>query len=324
MDILHTAKSFLGTHWTAFEDFYRTTLQSDITLLNSINEYLLQHSGKQLRPLLVLTAAKLCGEITESSYVAAAAVEMVHTASLLHDDVVDNTDKRRGLPTVKALWKSQAAVLTGDYWLSRAFQLVVQRREHRLLPIFTDCLIDLSEGELFQMSKAQTLDTTQNDYYTIIGKKTASLMSACMISGAITGGGNDTDIANMKKAGYALGLAFQIRDDIFDYTKTNLFGKPTGVDLREQKITLPLLCALKNADSHKRADIINEVKKAADNSHAANKVTNFVKEQGGIEAAQDILQSHINEAVALFLSYPESETRQHLINIANYLAQREE
>ena len=324
MDLLHTAKDFLGNHWTAFENFYRTALQSDITLLNNINEYLLQHSGKQLRPLLVLMAAKLCGEITENSYVAATAAEMIHTASLLHDDVVDNADSRRGLPTVKALWKSQAAVLAGDYWLSRAFQLVVQHRERRLLPIFTGCLVDLSEGELFQMFKAQTLDTTQNDYYTIIGKKTASLMSACTISGAITGGGNETDIANMKKAGYALGLAFQIRDDIFDYTKTNLFGKPTGIDLREQKITLPLLCALKNADRHQGTDIINEVKKAAGNARVVNKVTTFVKEQGGIEAAQDILQSHINEAVALFLSYPESETRQHLINIAYYLAQREE
>ncbi|MDR0295218.1 MAG: polyprenyl synthetase family protein [Prevotellaceae bacterium] len=320
---LNTAKNFLGNNWTAFENFYRSALRSDIAFLNTINDYLLQHSGKQLRPLLTLIAAKLCGEITASAYVAAAAVEMVHTASLLHDDVVDNADWRHGMPTVKTLWKSQAAVLTGDYWLSRAFQLVVEHQEHRLLPTFTSCLLNLSEGELFQMSKAQILDTTQDDYYTIIGKKTASLMSAGMKAGAITGGGSKLDILNMNIAGYALGLAFQIRDDIFDYTKNNFFDKPTGIDLREQKITLPLICALKNVENNKREEIIREVKKAAKNSRSAAKVTTFVRQQGGIETAQSIQQEHINEAIAIFLSYPESEICRLLINIARYLAKRD-
>ena len=322
MDLVK-AKRFLGNNWVEFETFYRSALRSDIALLNTINDYLLQHTGKQLRPLLTLMAAKLCGEVTTSTYVAATAVEMVHTASLLHDDVVDNADKRRGMPTVKALWKSQAAVLTGDYWLSRAFQIVVQHEEHRLLPTFTNCLVALSEGELYQMSKAQALDTTQDDYYGIIGRKTAALMSACMITGAITAGGNDTDVAKMSEAGYALGLAFQIRDDIFDYTKSNFFGKPTGIDLREQKITLPLICALKNADNNKREEIINEVKKAAKSTCAIGKVAAFVKQQGGIEAAQRILQAHINDADTLFLSYPESPTRQLLIEIAQYFGKRE-
>ena len=320
---LNSAKSFLENNWTEFENFYRSALRSDVTLLNTINDYLLQHSGKQLRPLLTLMAAKLCGKITTSTYVAATATEMIHTASLLHDDVVDNADKRHNVLTVKALWKSQAAVLTGDYWLSRAFQLVVEYREHRLLPTFSSCLVDLSEGELFQMSKAQALDTNQDDYYVIIGKKTASLMSACMVVGAITGSGSEIDIANMSSAGYALGLAFQIRDDIFDYTKNNFFGKPTGTDLREQKITLPLIYALKNANNNKREEIIKEVKKTVKSSRAAAKVIAFVKQQGGIEAAQAILQKHIDEAILLFLSYPDNETRQRLIHIAQYLANRE-
>ncbi|MCL2098503.1 MAG: polyprenyl synthetase family protein [Bacteroidales bacterium] len=324
MDLLLAAKGFLGNNWTEFECFYRSALRSDISLLNTINDYLLQHSGKQLRPLLTLMAAELCGKITNSTYMAATATEMVHTASLLHDDVVDNANLRRGAPTVKALWKSQAAVLTGDYWLSRAFQLVVQHGEHRLLPTFTACLVNLSEGELYQLSKAQALDTTQEDYYAIIGKKTASLMASCMEAGAITGGGNDTDVSSMNKAGYALGLAFQIRDDIFDFRKTNLFGKPTGIDLREQKITLPLICALKNVDGNKRKEVINEVKKAAKNIGSANRVRSFVKRQGGIEAAQSLLQEHINEAITIFLSYPETQTRQYLINIAQFLAGREE
>ena len=320
---LNTAKSFLANNWTEFKNFYRSALRSDVALLNTINDYLLQHPGKQLRPLLTLMAAKLCGEITTSAYVAATAVEMVHTASLLHDDVIDNADKRHDMPTVKALWKSQAAVLTGDYWLSRAFQLVVEHKEHRLLPTFSSCLVDLSEGELLQMSKAQTLDTSQDDYYLIIGKKTASLMSAGMTTGAITGGGSETDISNMNRAGYALGLAFQIRDDIFDYTKNNFFGKPTGIDLREQKITLPLICALKNVDDNKRKEIIDKVRKAAKNSRTAAQVITFVKQHGGIEMAQSILQKHIDETMSILLSYPESATRQNLINIAQYLAKRE-
>jgi octaprenyl-diphosphate synthase len=323
MNLLNEAKLTLGEKWTEFEAFYRSALRSDIALLNTINEYLLQYSGKQLRPLLTLLAAELCGKITPSVYMAATAVEMLHTASLLHDDVVDNADRRRGMPTVNVLWKAQAAVLTGDYWLSRASLLVVQYEEHRLLPIFTNCLVNLSEGELYQMSKAQTLDTSEDDYYAIIGKKTASLMSACMHTGAIAGGGNDIDIPNMREAGYALGLAFQIRDDIFDYTKSNLFGKPTGIDLREQKITLPLICALKNVDNNKREEVIHWVKKAAKSSRKVAKVMAFVKQQGGIEAAQSILQKHIDDAVAIFLSYPESETRQLLLKIAQYLAKRE-
>lgn len=323
MDLLSTIKNFLGKNWTEFEDFYRAALRSEIALLNSINDYLLQSPGKQLRPLLTLMTAKLCGEITPGAYVAASAAEMIHTASLLHDDVVDNADRRRGMPTVKALWKSQAAVLTGDYWLSRASLLVVQHEEHRLLPIFTSCLINLSEGELYQMSKAQALDTTLDDYYTIIGKKTASLMSACMLTGAITGGGNNSDLEKLESAGFSLGLAFQIRDDIFDYTKNNIFGKPTGVDLREQKITLPLICALENVDSGKRQEITNEVKKAAKSSRAAAKVIDFVKQKGGIAATQAVLQKHVDKAVEIFSSYPESETRRLLIEIALYLANRE-
>ncbi len=323
MDLLHTSKQSLGEHWTEFNSFFHNTLRSDIVLLDTINQYLLQHAGKQLRPLLTLMAAKLCGTITPGTYVAASAVEMIHTASLLHDDVVDNADLRRGVPTVKALWKSQAAVLTGDYWLSRAFQLVIQQGEQRLVPTFSTCLVALSEGELYQMSKAQSLDTNREDYYNIIGRKTASLMSAGMVTGAMTANGSDTDLTNLYNIGYELGLAFQIRDDIFDYTKNNFFGKPTGIDIREQKITLPLICALNNVSEQQRCEIISAVKKAAKSSRSAAKIVAFVKAQGGIETAQAILQDHINAAVSLLSTYPDNDTRQLLIDIAQYLGKRE-
>ncbi len=322
MDIIASSRHTLGADWTGFDAFFRRALHSEIELLHTINQHLLQHSGKQLRPLLALMAGRLCGAINESTYLSATAVEMVHTASLLHDDVVDNADQRRGAPSVKAVWKSNAAVLTGDYWLARAFQLVVQHEEHRLLPWFTNCLIDLSEGELLQLSKARTLNTTEKDYYTIIGKKTASLLAVSMATGAITAGATEERAQQMYAIGYQLGLAFQIRDDIFDYNKTNLLGKPTGNDLREQKITLPLLYALEQADAKTREEVLGWVKKAAKDSAYVSRVNRFVKAQQGIERAQATLQTHTQKAVAIIREFPEGAIREQLIQLATFLAER--
>ncbi len=322
MDILAASKQSLGGHWTEFETFFHRTLQSDIELLNTINKHLLQHAGKQLRPLLTLMAAGVCGDITGSTHMAATAVEMVHTASLLHDDVVDNADRRRGAPSVKALWKSHAAVLTGDYWLSRAFRLVVEHREHRLLPWFTECLVHLSEGELLQLSKALTLNTGEKDYYTIIGKKTASLMATGMAAGAITAGAEEAGIQKMYDAGYQIGLAFQIRDDIFDYQKTNVIGKPTGNDVREQKITIPLLCALKKVDDTTRAEVLRRVKKAATQPRYAAKVIRFAKDHNGLDDAQRLLQEHTQKALAFINSFPPNAVQQQLTNLVHQLTER--
>ena len=322
MDILASSKHSLGRSWTEFEAFFHRTLQSDIELLNTINQHLLQHAGKQLRPLLTLMAAGVCGEITGNTHVAATAVEMVHTASLLHDDVVDNADRRRGAPSVKALWKSHAAVLTGDYWLSRAFRLVVEHREHRLLPWFTGCLVHLSEGELLQLSKALKLDTGEEDYYTIIGKKTASLMATGMAAGAITAGADEDSVQKMYDAGYQSGLAFQIRDDIFDYQKTNLTGKPAGNDVREQKITLPLLCALKKTDNAGQARVLGWVKKAAKRHRYAVKVIRFVRDNGGLDDGQRLLQEHTQQALTLINGFPHSNLQQQLAQLVQQLTER--
>ncbi len=322
MDVIGSSKESLGKHWGDFDLFFRDAVRSEIELLNTINEHLLQHSGKQLRPLLTLLSAELCGNITQSTHLAATAVEMVHTASLLHDDVIDNADQRRGAPSVKALWRSNAAVLTGDYWLSRAFQLVVKAKEHRLLPWFTQCLIDLSEGELLQLSKAQKLDTTAEDYYAIIGKKTASLLAVSMASGALTAGADEAIAQKMYAAGFEIGLAFQIRDDIFDYSKTNIVGKPTGIDLREQKITLPLLCALAKADDKTRSDVLGWVKKAAKKSRYTAKTIAFVKAHNGLESAQEILLQHTQKAGDILRQFPEGEVQKHLVDLIEQLAQR--
>jgi octaprenyl-diphosphate synthase len=315
-------KKSLGHHWIEFDSFFRYAIHSEIMLLNTINQYLLEHLGKQLRPLLALMAADMCGTINQSTYLAASAVEMIHTASLLHDDVVDNADQRRGAPSVKAIWKSNASVLTGDYWLARIFQLLIRYKEERLLPGYSTCLIDLSEGELLQLEKTQSLNITEEDYFKIIGKKTASLMAASMSSGSITAGADEVTVQKMHDIGYALGMAFQIRDDIFDYNKTNFIGKPAGNDLREQKITLPLLHALSIVDENARAEILNWVKKSAKSRRYISRIIRFTKEQKGMEYANTILHQYIHQGIDILHSFPESKSRKNLIRLANYLAVR--
>jgi octaprenyl-diphosphate synthase len=312
-------KQSLGDHWKGFSDFFRQALHSDIVLLDTINQYLLQHAGKQLRPLLALLTAEMQGKITESTYLAASAVEMVHTCSLLHDDVIDNADERRGAPSVKAIWRSNASVLTGDYWLSRIFHMVIMHQEYRLLPWFSNCLVSLSEGELLQLEKAQHLSTTEADYFTIIGKKTASLLAVSMASGAITADAADEAVQQSYDAGYQMGLAFQIRDDIFDYRKTNLLGKPTGNDLREQKLTLPLLHALSQADEPTRATVLGWVKSMAKSTRHYAKIIAFVKAYHGMEYAALMLQQHVENAKKILGTFPENEGRHKLMELVDFL-----
>jgi octaprenyl-diphosphate synthase len=283
---------------------------------------LLQHAGKQLRPLLTLLTAEMQGKITESTYLAASAVEMVHTCSLLHDDVIDNADERRGAPSVKAMWRSNASVLTGDYWLSRIFHMVITHEEYRLLPWFSSCLVNLSEGELLQLEKAQHLDATEADYFTIIGKKTASLLAVSMASGAITAGAADDTVQRLYDAGFQMGLAFQIRDDIFDYHKTNFLGKPTGNDLREQKLTLPLLHALAQADEPTCAKALKWVRSIACSTRHYSKIIAFVKAHRGMEYARVALQQHVDKAKEILASFPENEGRHKLMELVDFLAVR--
>ncbi|MDR3180606.1 MAG: polyprenyl synthetase family protein [Prevotellaceae bacterium] len=324
MTNLEQLKQSLGSHWQGFSDFFREALLSDIVLLNTINHYLLQHAGKQLRPLLTLLTAEMQGKITESTYLAASAVEMVHTCSLLHDDVIDNADQRRGAPSVKAMWRSNASVLTGDYWLSRIFYMVIAHEEFRLLPWFSSCLVSLSEGELLQLEKAQHLNATEADYLTIIGKKTASLLAVSMASGAITADAPPETVQQMYDAGYQMGLAFQIRDDILDYHKTNFLGKPTGNDLREQKLTLPLLHALSQADEPARAKVLKWVKSVARSTRHYSKIIAFVKAQHGMEYAHTVLQQHVDNAKKILASFPESEARHKLMGLVDFLAVRKQ
>ncbi len=322
MNELNEIKKLLGNDWTQFDVFYKETLRSEVELLNTINNYLLERKGKQLRPLLTLLSARISDGCNHQSILAATAVEMIHTATLLHDDVVDNADQRRGAASVKSKWKSTIAVLTGDYWLSQAFLLLVDNRQNDLLPWLCDCVKIMSEGELFQQEKTQKLNSSEADYFAIIGKKTAVLLATSLAVGATSAGADKQLAQTMYDIGYTMGLAFQIRDDIFDYEKNSQSGKPAGNDVREKKITLPLLYALQQADEKERRYMLKQVERAEKKSRSVQRVVDFVYRQRGLEYAESVMQQHSTKAIEMLHSLPESEGRDAMISLAHFMTTR--
>ncbi len=319
---LHQIKKELGKDWSLFTSSFQQAMFSEVKLINEVNEYILQRSGKQLRPILVLLSARICGDVNTQTHAAAISVEMLHTASLLHDDVVDNADQRRGKASVKAAWKVPVAVLTGDYWLSKAAQLIVDCNEHKMLALFTRCLMNLSEGELFQLQKTASLDNTEEDYLKIIEKKTAILLATSTCLGAITAKASKEKEQCLYDIGYNMGMAFQIRDDIFDYEQRNQTGKPAGNDICEQKITLPLLYALQQAEKEEREKVIAWIKSAAKKQRRIPPIIKFVNEKGGIAYATEKMANYSQQAIELLHTLPDSPERKILIDLAGYMASR--
>jgi octaprenyl-diphosphate synthase len=322
MNVLDNIKKLLGDNWTQFDALFREALHNDVELLNTVNNYLLEHRGKQLRPVLTLLSANAFSRCGQSARVAAVVVEMVHTATLLHDDVVDNADQRRGAASVKRIWRSNIAVLTGDYWFAQAFQVMTKYEETRLLPWFNACMVAMSEGEIWQLEKAQKLDITEDDYYRIIGKKTASFLALSMACGAIAANAGETAVRQMYDIGYTMGLAFQIRDDIFDCEQHNRTGKPAGNDIREKKITLPLLHALRQADGKKREEILRHVRRAERKTRSVTKVIDFVRQHKGLEYAEKVMTEHSRKAIAMLQELPETPYRTALIDMAKFMTTR--
>ena len=312
-------KEFLGGDWTSFERLFAESLDSRITILNKVNRYLAERSGKQLRPMLCLLAARLCaGACSEASVRCAVAAEMIHTATLLHDDVADQSDTRRGSPTVNALMSPQAAVLVGDFWLSRGVAAILDADNSEIFRYFTICLGDLAEGEMFQIEKAESLDTSFEDYIYIISHKTSALFRAAMKSGARSVGASADEIKAVDAFAKHLGHAFQMRDDILDYSPELSIGKPTGQDIRERKITLPLIGALENAGTAAREALIADI--------AAGRydgVLPFVLENGGIAYAQRVLEEETARAVAVLDIFPDGKARRLLSALARSLCLRE-
>ena len=324
MDI-KSVREYLGEDWKAVKEKIETSLMSDIALLNSTNSTILSNSGKQLRPLLALLIARACSghQISEATVRYAAASELLHNATLLHDDVADNSEQRRGMPTIMSLMGPSVSVLVGDYWLVKAMELILGSSEgdHLVIKIFSKTLSDLAEGEMLQLQKAQSGDTCEDDYLRIIYSKTASLFEAACVSAAISVNASQEYRKAAKDYAVALGIAFQIKDDILDYSGTASVGKPLGVDILEQKITMPLLGAMMNAPAEE-VRIRGLVKGIVDHPENRDEIVAFVKENAGLEYAVQQLDKYVAQAVDALSVLPLSKERELLEGLAYFTAKR--
>ncbi len=305
----------------AFEEKFKISMQSSVPLLDRITHYIVKRKGKQMRPMFVFFSAGLCGGITESTYRGAALVELLHTATLVHDDVVDNSFERRGFFSVNALWKNKIAVLVGDYLLSKGLQLSVENKEFDLLKIVSDAVQQMSEGELLQIEKVRKMDISEAIYYEVIRQKTASLISSCCAAGASSAGGDVEMVERMKNFGEKIGIAFQIKDDLFDFGVDDV-GKPKGLDIKEKKVTLPLIYALNKAEKSEKKRVINLVKNHGDDDAKIKQIISFVHESGGLIYAEEQMQKFQQQAFDILLTFPDSQFRKGLENLVRFTTER--
>lgn len=326
MDI-KVVKDFVGSDWTAVQECISSSLHSDIALLDKTNESILSNSGKQLRPLLTLLFARACsgGKVTEATIRYAAAAELLHNATLLHDDVADGSTQRRGVPTIMSLMGPSVAVLIGDYWLVKALDMILMDTpsDPIVIKIFSKTLSALAEGELLQLQKAQNGDTVEEDYLKIIYNKTASLFEAACLSAALSVGVSESMEQAARDYAVALGIAFQIQDDILDYSGTDSVGKPLGVDVLEQKITIPLLGALGNVSEQEQMRVRKMVNDIVGHPELRDEIVAFVKENGGLEYARRRLDEYVDKAVHALDVLPESQEKEYLKALAYFTARRD-
>jgi octaprenyl-diphosphate synthase len=305
-----------------FGPYYKKNFDTKIPLLNIITNYLIRRKGKQMRPMLVFLSAKLNGETGEGTYTAAGLIELLHNATLIHDDVVDETYQRRGFFSINALWRSKIAVLVGDYYLAMGLIKSLEENQTEVLRIVSTAVKAMSEGELLQIEKSRKLNITEEIYYEIIRKKTATLIAACTAAGALSSGATKENIERMREFGENLGIAFQIRDDLLDYEKTNLSGKPTGNDLKEKKMTLPLIHVLEKMPSSKKRQILSTIRKHHKNEKKIAPIVQFVKDNGGIDYAREKMTEYRDKALEILNSYPEGEAREGLIELVHFTTTR--
>ena len=305
-----------------FEVRFRQSMKSKVPLLDKITHYIIRRKGKQMRPMFIFLTAKMLGEMNDRSYDAASLVELLHTATLVHDDVVDDANERRGFFSVNALWKNKIAVLVGDYMLSRVLLLSIEKKNVRLLEVVARAVREMSEGELLQIEKARRLDITEEIYFEVIRQKTASLIATCCEAGAISVDREDMS-ERMRNFGELVGLAFQIKDDIFDYGTSGKIGKPTGLDIRERKMTLPLIYTLNTAPKEVRKELINIVKNKNEKTKQVRRAVELVIQYGGIEYAQTRMLELKAQALDLLTDIPESTAKNSLIGLVEYTTTRE-
>ncbi|HKK40393.1 MAG TPA: polyprenyl synthetase family protein [Cryomorphaceae bacterium] len=315
-------KAPISAEMDEFEHRFRASMRSNTPLLDRITHYIVKRKGKQMRPMFVFLSAKMCGGINDSTYVAASLIELLHTATLVHDDVVDDANLRRGFFSINALWKNKIAVLVGDFLLSRGLLMSVDEGEFELLKIVSNAVKEMSEGELMQMEKARKLDITEEVYFEIIRQKTASLIAACCQSGAHSSKTDPESQERMRLFGEKTGIAFQIKDDLFDYNTNGKIGKPTGIDIKEKKMTLPLIYALAKAEKRDRKWLINSVKNHHEDKNRVAKVIDYVMGSGGIEYARDKMLAYRDEALEILHTFEEGEARNSLEALVNYTIER--
>lgn len=304
-----------------FRAYFRAAMRNDVRLLDLIVQYLLRQKGKQLRPTLVLLSAKAAGQVGESTFRGAALVELLHTATLVHDDVVDDADRRRGMFSINALWKNKIAVLLGDFLLSRGLLMALDAREYDLLHVVSDAVRRMSEGELLQIEKARKLNIDEETYFRIISDKTASLLSACTRCGAVSVGAPQETVERLSRFGEALGIAFQIRDDLFDFGVTDV-GKPLGIDIKEKKMTLPLIHALRQATATERRGILRIMRSDRKSPEELDTVLSFVRTSGGLDYAREEMNRHAALAREELKALPESEARNALDQLVTFTINR--
>lgn len=318
---LDEIKKPIAAELNTFEGKFKASMQSSVPLLDRITHYIVKSKGKQIRPMFVFFSASLCGGITDATYRGAALVELLHTATLVHDDVVDNSYERRGYFSINALWKNKIAVLVGDFLLSKGLLLSINNNDFGLLKIVSEAVKQMSEGELLQIEKARRLDIDEKIYYEVIRQKTASLIASCCACGASSAGADEQTVEKMRLFGEKVGIAFQIKDDLFDFG-TDAIGKPLGIDIKEKKITLPLIYALNKASRSEKRRIINLVKNHNEESEKVSEVIDFVRSSGGMDYATQQMELYQEEAFQILNELPDHSSRKALEQLVRFTTER--
>ncbi|MDY3537649.1 polyprenyl synthetase family protein [Riemerella anatipestifer] len=321
-NIVEEIKRPIGAEMKLFEQKFYESMQSKVPLLDKVTRFIVTTKGKQMRPMFVFLCAKLVGDVNEKTYRGASMIELIHTATLVHDDVVDESFKRRNFFSINALWKNKIAVLVGDYLLSKSVLLSTDNKDFDLLSVISTTIREMSEGELLQLEKARKLDITEDVYYEIIRQKTATLIAACCEIGVLSNSVDDTMAKKMRDFGTYTGMAFQIKDDLFDYLSKNIIGKPVGIDIKEQKMTLPLIYTLKNANEKDRKYYFDTIKRYNHNPKRVKELIDFVKQSGGLDYAIGVMKDFQQKAKDILEEFPDSEAKTSLNLMLDYVIER--
>jgi len=321
-NIVEEIKRPINEEMKLFEQKFYESMQSKVALLDKVTRFIVTTKGKQMRPMFVFLCAKLIGNVNEKTYRGASMIELIHTATLVHDDVVDESFKRRNFFSINALWKNKIAVLVGDFLLSKAVLLSTDHKDYDLLSVISRTIREMSEGELLQLEKARKLDITEDVYYEIIRQKTATLIAACCEIGALSNDADENLAKKMMEFGTYTGMAFQIKDDLFDYLSSNVIGKPVGIDIKEQKMTLPLIHTLKIASETDRKYYFNTIKRYNNDQKRVKELIAFVKSSGGLDYAIQVMKDFQQKAKDILDEFPDSEVRKSLHMMLDYVIER--